>query len=298
VHEQFFVSNRYMNEIDVFDATQEIETGHISVPMAWGIDISPYNGDLYAGTFIGDVYRIDTATLGIIKRYPSSSIGPNGFVATQVFVLSDGRLALVGELVGILGVDGSSGAAVWDPATNALDTRACGLGGAFAVSGDCTHVLETTVTSGSSIPLCSYDPIAQPLVSGSLPTPNGAFATLVVPTPDGKRFFIIGGPSGLAVFDTKTLQLLGQATTPIFASGRSNGAVGAVMSLGGKTLYVVDVSSSSVVAIDSTSLVPKGWSASLDILKNHAESPLSRRIEFWRQTRVRLGRSSSISAMF
>jgi len=59
-HKQFFVSNPYMNEIDVFSATQETHIATIQVPMPWGIDISPYNGILYAGTFIGDIYQIDT----------------------------------------------------------------------------------------------------------------------------------------------------------------------------------------------------------------------------------------------
>jgi hypothetical protein len=45
-HKQFFVSNPFMNEIDVFDGIQEIETARISVPLAWGIDASPYNGSL------------------------------------------------------------------------------------------------------------------------------------------------------------------------------------------------------------------------------------------------------------
>ena len=107
-HKQFFVSNPYMNEIDVFDATQEIETAQIPVPLAWGIDVSPYNGSLYAGTLIGDTYQVDTSTLIVTNRYPSASIGPSGFTATTALVLSDGRLALQGGAGGILGVDGYS----------------------------------------------------------------------------------------------------------------------------------------------------------------------------------------------
>jgi hypothetical protein len=266
-HKRFFVSNPYMNEIDAFDATQEIEIAQIPVPMAWGIDISPYNGNLYAGTLIGDVYQIDTGQFSLIKRYPSASIGPNGYVATEAFVMSDGRLALMGAQGGILGVDGASGAAVWDPVANTLDTNACGLGGlgAFAVSGDRRLVLGTTVDSGASIPLCSYDPIAKTMTTGNMPTPTGGAATLIVPTPDGKRFFLIGGPYGVAVFDAKTVQLLGQTTTPPFSTAAVNGVLGAVVSLDGKTLYVVDVSVSSVVALDTDSLVRTGWAPSFDV---------------------------------
>jgi hypothetical protein len=42
----------------VFDATQEIETARIPAPLGWWIDGSPYNGSLYAGTLIGDIYQI------------------------------------------------------------------------------------------------------------------------------------------------------------------------------------------------------------------------------------------------
>jgi len=59
-HQQFFVSNPYMNEIDVFSAANETQTATISVPMAWGIDISPVDGSLWAGTFLGDLYNINS----------------------------------------------------------------------------------------------------------------------------------------------------------------------------------------------------------------------------------------------
>src|ERR1700722_12955331 len=168
-HKQFFVSNPFLNEIDVFDKTQEIETAQIPVPFAWGLDVSPYNGSLYAGTLIGDIYQINTSTLSVTNRNPSASIGPSGFTATKVFVLSDGRLALQGGIGGggILGVDGNGVSVVWDPVTNALDTggdgSVCNVGneGAFAVSGDRTKVLVTFVDSSASAPLCSYDPIAK-----------------------------------------------------------------------------------------------------------------------------------------
>jgi len=63
------------------------------------------------------------------------------------FVLSDGRLALLGQLPGILGVDGAQSAAVWDPVSNSLDTGENGTIcpnvtniGPFAVSGDRTRI--------------------------------------------------------------------------------------------------------------------------------------------------------------
>ena len=122
-HQQFFVSNPFMNEIDVFSAANETQTATISVPMAWGIDLSPVDGSLWAGTLLGDVYNINTSTFSVTARYPSSSIGPTGFAATTALVLTDGRLALQGNgNLGILGVDGFGSAIVWNPKTNAVDT--------------------------------------------------------------------------------------------------------------------------------------------------------------------------------
>lgn len=263
-HKQFFVSNPYLNEIDVFDAAQQTQIAQISVPLAWGIDISPLDGSLYAGTLLGDVYQINTGTLQVINRYASASIGPAGYVATEVFVLSDGRLALLGGQGGILGVDGASGAAVWDPATNSLDTGPSGsicpvdhIGG-FAVTGDRKLVLATTVdTGGGGEPLCSYDPVAKVAALGAFQPDTPV--RQIIPTPDGKKFFLTTGLNGVAVFDAATLQLLGQITGPNSYSGIPNAAAGAVMTLDGKTLFLVDQETGAVGAFDTTSLKQVGW---------------------------------------
>jgi len=274
-HRQFFVSNPFMNEIDVFDATQEIETAQISVPLAWGIDISPYNANLYAATLLGDIYQIDPATLTVTKRYPSASIGPNGYTATEVFVLSDGRLAVLGAQGGILGVDGAASAAVWDPVSNSLDTGTNGSIcpiqniGAFAVNGDRTLVLATTVDEGGGgEAICSYDPIAKQVTWGAFPP--ATFVRQIIPTPDGKRFFLTSNLDGVAVFDAKTVQLLGQITGPNPYSGIPNAASGAVMSLDGNTLYLVDQSSGAVGAFSTTSLAQTGWVPSFTVVDSQS----------------------------
>jgi IPT/TIG domain len=268
-HKQFFVSNPFLNEIDVFDAIQEIKTAQIPVPLAWGLDVSPYNGSLYAGTLIGDIYRIDTATLTVTTRYPSASIGPNGFTATTAMVLSDGRLAVQGAAGGILGVDGYSASAVWDPVTNSLDTGTggtiCGFGnqGGFAVSGDRTRILITGVDEGGGgETVCSYDPVAKVATLGAFPEPT--FVREIIPTPDGKRFFLTTNLYGVGVFDVQTVQLLGQIT----GSNQDeipNAASGAVISLDGKTLYLVDQSSGAVGGFDTTSLTQTGWVPSFTV---------------------------------
>jgi hypothetical protein len=271
-HKQFFVSNPFMNEIDVFSAVQETEIAQIPVPLAWGIDVSPYNGSLYAGTLIGDVYQIDTSTLSVTTRYPSASIGPQGFSASTALVLSDGRLALQGGIGegAILGVDGNGVSVVWNPVTNSLDSGAdgsvCDVGneGAFALSGDRTRILVTTVDEGGGgETVCSYDPIAKQATYGTFPF--ATFVRQIIPTPDGSRFFLTSNNNGVGVFDAKTVQLLGQITGNNFGE-IPNACSGAVMSLDGTTLYLVDQTYGSVGGFDTTLLSQKGWVPSFTVV--------------------------------
>ena len=261
-HKQFFVSNPFMNEIDVFDASHELEMRQIPVPFAWGVDISPIDGSLWAGTLIGDIYHINTTTLTVMKRYTSSSIGPGGYTATEVFVLADGRLALLGARGGILGVDGAASAVVWDPTANSLDTGTNGSVcpiqniGAFSVTGDRTRVLAATVDEGGAgEAVCSYNAATKQLTMGAFPPPT--FVRQIIPTPDGTRFFLTSNLNGVAVFDAQTLQLLGQITGP--SPGLPNAPSGAVLSSDGKTLFLTDESSGAVEAFDTTSLQSVGW---------------------------------------
>ncbi|MGA2084025.1 MAG: IPT/TIG domain-containing protein [Terracidiphilus sp.] len=284
VHKQFFVSNPFMNEIDVFSTTQENEIATIPVPLAWGIDVSPYNGSLYAGTLIGDLYQIDTSTLTVTTRYPEASIGPSGFPALTALVLSDGRLALQGTTeLGILGVDGFGSSAVWNPVTNALDTgtngSVCDVGheGGFALSGDRTRILVTWVDTSASAPICSYDPIAQVATYGSLPTPLGSPVKEIIPTPDGTRFFLTTNLQGVVVFDAKTVQMIGQITNPN-SNGPGdagteipNAAGSGVISLDGKTLYLANQTytfggaGGALGAYDTTTYQQTGWVPSFSV---------------------------------
>jgi hypothetical protein len=258
---QFFVSNPYMNEIDVFDANQEIQTAQIPVPLAWGIDISPIDGSLWAGTLIGDIYEINTTTFAVIKRYPSASIGPDGYTANEALVLSDGRLALLGGGPG--GPDGAASAAVWDPVANVLDSGTNGSVcpvqniGPFALTGDRRLVLVMSLNGGS---VCAYDPLAK---QANLGVGSNSASRQIVATPDGTRFFVTTTLSGVEVFDAKSLQLIGQiaGTNGVLP----NAASGAVISLDGKTLFLTDQSSGAVEAFDTTSLQPVGWAPSFTV---------------------------------
>ncbi|WP_353068156.1 IPT/TIG domain-containing protein [Tunturibacter empetritectus] len=275
-HRQFFVSNALLNEIDVFDATTESQIAAIAVPLAWGLDVAPTGDTLYVATLFGDIYTINTSTNSIIQRYPSASIGPQGYAPTEVFVLADGRLALLGGAGG-LSVDGSASVVVWDPQTNSLDsgtpnpTEPFFPGtvcpniqniGAFAVSGDRTHVLAATIDSGGGVlPVCSYDPIAKKAAFSKYV--SDTFVRQIIPSPDGSRFFLTSNLDGVLVFNVATVALIGQIPGPASdvsgVPGLPNAAGGAVMSLDGKTLYLVDQSFGSVAAFDTTSLTLRNW---------------------------------------
>jgi hypothetical protein len=257
VHRQFFMSNPYLNEIDVFDAVQETEKASISVPEAWGLDISPIDGSLWAGTLLGDLYNIDTNALTVTTRYASSSIGPTGFAVTTGLVLSDGRLALQGSAGGILGVDGFGSIVVWNPATNAMDTGTAGEGvcpytnGGFALSGDRKLILNTTVDENEPYPLCSYDPVAMKGTYASFPQQQVTFMREIIPTPDGTKFFLMTNLDGVIEFNAQTLQVVG-SITGASSYALPSAAGGAVMSIDGKTLYLADQITGGVVGYDTT----------------------------------------------
>jgi IPT/TIG domain len=275
-HRQFFVSNPFLNEIDVFDANTEFQTATIPVPFAWGLDVAPTGNVLYVANLLGDIYTINTSTNSISQRYPSASIGAQGYAPTEVFVLADGRLALLGGAGG-LSVDGSSSVAVWDPQTNSLDsgtpnpTNPTSVGtvcpniqniGAFAVSGDRTHVLAATIDSGGGVlPVCSYDPVAKKAAISTYV--SGVSVRQIIPTPDGSRFFLTTNQGGVLVFDAKTVAMIGQIPGPASdvsdAPDLPSDAGGAVMSLDGKTLYLVDQSFGGVAAFDTSSLTLRNW---------------------------------------
>ena len=245
VHRRFFVSNPFLNRIDVFDAASEVEMGTISVPGAWGIDVSPDGTKLYAGTLIGDLYLADPGAMQVTNIYPAQGIGPGGYAATGAFVLADGRLALLGG--GFGGVDGQTSFAIWDPVTNSLTVIGAPIQniGAFALSGDRTKVLLASI--GENGPLSSYDPSTNQTATTSF----AGFLKEIISTPDGKRFFAIEGET-VGVYDAATVQQLGSFQGPV------SGISSAAMSTDGTTLFVVDISS-DLVAYDTTSFQEKGW---------------------------------------
>jgi hypothetical protein len=268
VHRQFFVSNPFMNRIDVFDAEQEIEIAQIAVQGPWGIDISPYNGSLYAGTMIGDVYQVDTATLTVTQRYPAASIGPDGFEAAEALVLSDGRLFLQGAYSVVSSEDGYLGDVVWDPVTNSMDSGPTNApyvcypygGWAATVTGDRTRIVFGSGSFGDDV--CSYDPIARKATAGKLPIPAGYSPGPLISAPTGTVVYAIN-PVQVVAFDAVTLKVLAENRGPISYLGNPLFLQSGVVSLDGKTLYLSQAAQGTgyyqTVALDTSTLTPVGW---------------------------------------
>ena len=126
--------------------------------------------------------------------------------------------------------------------------------GAFGISGDRTKILAASIDSDETV--CSFD--ATSLQGTAAPAgSSGDFVNLVIPTPDGKRFFVTSEDGTVVVFDASTVVKLGTFYGPTL-NGASQGIYGAAMSLDGTTFYVVDLAG-QVVGYDTTSFAKKGW---------------------------------------
>ncbi len=206
---RFFVTDPFYNRVIVLDSLTETQIATIPVPGAWGIDDTTDHSTLYVGTLIGDVYAIDPTSMTVKHRYLASEIGPYGYPALSVQVMSDGRLALLAEQGGIPSVDGSVGIAVWNPTTNAISIYGsangrigvptlplCPMGniGAFTRSGDRTSIFLGSVDSDGTV--CQI---------------NASTGQLQTVIPGGETFHIIASPDGkyiaLTSFSTNSVLL-------------------------------------------------------------------------------------------
>lgn len=261
VHKHFFVSNWALNRIDVFDDNSESEIGSINLPYPWGVDITPDGGTMYVATMFGDIYLIDPVGLTILKRYPSSTIGSNGYTPIEPFILANGELALLAGLPQF-NLDGSQTFAIWDPTTNNLQViyvqSAFGQPafvniGQMTLSADRSKVLLGDA-DGSYLVL--YDPTAGAyLVTSSM---SGAYSE-ILPTPDGSRIITSDEGGDFVVFDANTLAELGSfKTSSIYGSSSS------ILSADGSTLFSCD-QLGDVTAYSTNSFSQTGWVPNFEV---------------------------------
>ena len=256
VHKRFFISNTTLNRIDVFDGAQESQIGSIIMPEPWGMDVAPDGSKVYVATTFGDVYLIDPGAMLVLQRFPSSTIGPQGYIATQVFILADGQLALLGQIGGFY-FDGSLNFAIWNPSTNAATILRAELPnfgpyiGQMALTADRSKVLIGGATA-QYVEL--YDPSTTTVLTANVTCGQ---IEEILPTPDGTRIIVVGLSGNVEVLDATTLAELGSFPN---VPGYS-----AVLSQDGSTLYTVDLEA-NVLAWDSTTFAQKGWVPSFDVV--------------------------------
>ena len=275
VTKRYFMSNTWLNRIDVFDAASELKIGEISVPGPWVGDVSLDHSKIYMGTQIGDVYEIDPVSLRVTKRIPALQIGSAGFAVYEVRVMADGKLALLGGQGGIPNIDGYGSFAVWNPADNSLisyrsqyDTGSSApvcnfLEGVaqFTLTADKTKMLLGSIDSDDT--LCMLDPNTGDFLTVQVPAVSGFVSSILVP-PDGKEIIVgssavagsyYGSGPQLTVYDGSGLFQTGQIS---LAAGGS-GSYAFVLSYDGNTLYVVDTFWGGASAYNWRTQEQTGW---------------------------------------
>jgi hypothetical protein len=206
VHKRFFVSNPSLNRVDVFDAVAESQLGSVLLPMPWGIDVSPDGSALYAATAFGDIYLVDPLALSVIQHYPAATIGSQGYVAIQPFILASGQLALLGGLAG-LNVDGAQSFAIWNPTTNNLQVinpevfgnAAFFNIGQMSLTADRSNIVASSADSDGTLGL--YDPSTGVAIAGQA----AGIVSEILPTPDGSSLFVTHEGGEFEVFNVSTL---------------------------------------------------------------------------------------------
>ncbi|HEV2399888.1 MAG TPA: hypothetical protein VGS27_23305 [Candidatus Sulfotelmatobacter sp.] len=260
---RFFVSDTYLNRVDVFDAATETQIAQITVPGAFVGDETPDHKTIYLGTQVGDLYEIDPVAMAVTKRIPAVQIGPQGFPTYEVRVLANGNLALLSGQGGIPAVDGYSSIGIWNPTNNSLTIAGssgllsgCALTNhisEFAVTADRTKILTGSGVSGAD--LCLYDPnTGAQIVTTTLGT-----SPILIP-PDGKEILIATG-SEVTVYDSAAL-----FQTDQFSVDNTPGAFyDYILSSDGNTLYALPELGGAGRAFDWRTHQQLGWIANISI---------------------------------
>lgn len=251
---RYFVADPWSNQIIVLDAPSETVIARIGVPGAFGLDDTADHSTIYVGTQVGDVYTVDPVAMTVQQRYIASEIGPYGFAASQVLVMADGRVALIGIYNGI---DGTGQVALWNPADNSATVYG-GLGGiglpcnlqtsygGFARTVDRTQIFVGAINGGG---LCEFNPTTEQ--SFTVSTGSDLHITT---TPDGK-YVILPRPTndGVDIFDAKTLAPVSNFSM----QGGTGSSSGFVVSADSTTLYVPQ--DSVIYAYDLRAGQQIGW---------------------------------------
>jgi len=209
------------------------------------------------------------------KRYLAAQIGPYGYETYVVRVLASGDLVLLGGQGGIPSVDGYSGFAIWNPASNSIQMyggggfgqtltplpNCVGNIGGFTLTGDRSLIVEGSIDSDET--LCTVNP-ATGQESQVVPLGQAVLAA-ITPTPDGSSLLIpvygegTGTANTVQVINAKTLTET--SSFPVLGDTASDASM--LVSTDSKTLYMY--SSGVVYAYDIASGKLVGWTPNLTV---------------------------------
>ena len=266
----FFSADPYSNQIFVYSSATRTTVGAITVPGVFGIDQTSDGSTIWAGTLLGDVYAIDPVKMAVKQRYKASEIGPYGYSSLSTLVMSDGRLALLGEQGGIPSVDGSTSIAIWNPSTNAITiyggsgstsipsspycTTMGNIGG-FTLSADRSAILIGSIDSDGTV--CEID-----AATGNLQSTQVAEfgSSHIIVSPDGKYFLFNGTAyNTVALYDAKTFTLVSQ----FGVNGEIGSDTNAIFSPDSQTFYISD--DQFVYAYSVATQQQIGWTPNIEV---------------------------------
>ena len=92
VHKRFFISNTTLNHIKIFEAhTRKGRSAQSSLPDLQALTF-PEQDAAVVRHDLGDVTLIDAVErCGFCRGFHPQTIGPQGYIASQVFIMADGR---------------------------------------------------------------------------------------------------------------------------------------------------------------------------------------------------------------
>jgi IPT/TIG domain len=228
---RFFVSDEFLNRIEVFDAATEMQIGQIDVPAPFVGDETPDHSTIYLGTELGDVYAIDPVSMTVKTRYPNTQIGPAGFAANIVKVLASGKLALFGSRGGLAAIDGWGTVAIWDLADNSLQQFTIGHVVEMALTADRTKILMGSGDSDDTLTL--LDPETGTRIFATVTEQTIGIQEILV-SPDGSSILIPNGGTQVTVYNASTLAFVDQ-----FSIGVPNSFYRCMLSFDGSTLFTI-----------------------------------------------------------
>jgi hypothetical protein len=228
-HNRIFVSNRFLNRVEVFSTINHVWIASISVPEPIGLDITPDDGKIVVATGTDYIYMIDSAALEVVRSVHVPKLPGGSGVYDQAFsavTLSDGKVLLGLNTFGITG----SGSAIWDPASNSFTQNAGNppvsmWAGTMARSGDHSKVLLASSLTGGDIAL--FDVAAGNFKYGKY---FGWIPDYLAGNRDGSRFAVFDRLGNLQLFDAD----LNEVARRTFQQGR-----GVIFSRDGLLLYVM-----------------------------------------------------------